>query len=405
MDQLAVELLTEIFTMACTDGGQATARSLSLVCKQYNAVALPLRFHSIRLGADATRIMPLLAALEQEHAIHDPAHAPKVRHIRLVDMARLWQKGVRGRNSLYHAEIAKPWFALLSSILRLAAPHLETLAVCGYYLAQLMPAVEFPALRELYCVAGPKHFSSVAKGIEPGVRLYPALERLHHVGDFNSDVEGWAHHAPNVTHLYVSQISTKAGAYILAKVNGAPSWATRNSKGPRGSRNLEQFNGTHHSPTDRESFTKLPFPKLKLLVMKAAGHKAISHGINPTTWPSSWSTRGHRAIFSHLWKAHDRAIIPTYIIPSVGPWVDEVNCTGELDSQWTVDERLLRTKYSGEAVPDSFQDALADPPGFCSWDALPTYPLFSLPNEPLPSTHQGHGMWRVSREFLESRRI
>lgn len=221
MDQLAVELLTEIFTMACTDGGQATARSLSLVCKQYNAVALPLRFHSIRLGVDATRIMPLLAALELEHATHDTAHAPKVRHIRLVDMARLWQKGVRGRNSLYHAEIAKPWFALLSSILRLAAPHLETLAVCGCYLAQLMPAVEFPALRELYCVAGPKHFSSVAKGIEPGVRLYPALERLHHVlGDFNSDVEGWAHHAPNVTHLYVSQISTKADAYKLAKVNG-----------------------------------------------------------------------------------------------------------------------------------------------------------------------------------------
>lgn len=42
MDRLAVELLAEIFIMACMDGGQATARSLSLVCKQYNAVALPL---------------------------------------------------------------------------------------------------------------------------------------------------------------------------------------------------------------------------------------------------------------------------------------------------------------------------------------------------------------------------
>ncbi len=64
MDQFAVELLIDIFTLACTDGGQATTRSPSLVCKQFNTVARPLRFHSIRLGPDALRITPLLAALE-----------------------------------------------------------------------------------------------------------------------------------------------------------------------------------------------------------------------------------------------------------------------------------------------------------------------------------------------------
>lgn len=82
-------------------------------------------------------------------------------------------------------------------------------------------------------------------------------------------------------------------------------------------------------------------------------------------------------MFCDIWKAHDRAIIPTYIIPSVGPWVEEVDCTGELNSQWMVDERLLRTKYSGEAIPDFFQDALVDPPRN-GWDSPPD-PFFSLP--------------------------
>ncbi len=143
--------------------------------------------------------------------------------------------------------------------------------------------------------------------------------------------------------------------------------------------------GAHHSPTDAESSTKLPFSHLKVLVMKAAGYRAPPHWIYRVTW--RWTTQRHRAVFEYMWRVHDHAVVPTYIIPSVGPWTEEdTNCTGGAGSQWTIDERLLRAKYPGETIPDFLQGVLVDPPPFYNRNTRPS------PWMPSPRYH-GRGLF------------
>ncbi|KAI0371638.1 hypothetical protein BV20DRAFT_1051269 [Pilatotrama ljubarskyi] len=64
MDKLAVELLTAIFSLACTDGGY-TASSLALVCRHIREVSRPLRFDTVALTGCPDQMQRFLTHLLQ----------------------------------------------------------------------------------------------------------------------------------------------------------------------------------------------------------------------------------------------------------------------------------------------------------------------------------------------------
>ncbi|RDX53703.1 hypothetical protein OH76DRAFT_1374809 [Lentinus brumalis] len=236
MDRLAVELLEQIFLLACTDGG-FTGAALSRVSKHIRNASRAARFHSIAL------ISPFPDTLEQFAScyVHQRAFSgevtPKVHHllitsaIRQSDPARVVLRPNLNASdvSKCSADMTKKHLEVLekeqrkfnvdvTSLLQLLAPDLISLTLihCHRYgknELRIPLTIEvsggFPLLQELTLAGIPPTFTSTDC---PSGSLYPHLERLHLCllalsGCPDIDVDAWAADAPNLTYLRMSNVN------------------------------------------------------------------------------------------------------------------------------------------------------------------------------------------------------
>lgn len=237
MDKLAVELLTDIFFYACTDGGQ-TGCALALVSKRIRAISRPARFFSVALFSSPAKIEQFLHAYQQERA--RPAHMlPRVRHLWLsYDENGEGHSGMPGVSALparpptsraefvlalqrrtqswrsAQASLDEQYNRVIPMLVREVAPDLHSLALNqARWRSGAVVRCRFPRLQELTCIGGDPSFlpfaAAEAEAEGGGKPLYPALRRLHHILTPNcKDVNflNWGRHAPALTHLRVSRL-------------------------------------------------------------------------------------------------------------------------------------------------------------------------------------------------------
>ncbi|RPD66249.1 hypothetical protein L226DRAFT_530354 [Lentinus tigrinus ALCF2SS1-7] len=237
MDRLAVELLQQIFLLACTDGG-FTGASLSRVSKHIRDVSRPVRFHSIALLAPfPDKIEQFASCYVQQRALCHGA-TPKVRHllvasaIRQADPARVVLKPSPDGDATKYSPDAnvikkqreaslreqRKFASDVAALLQLLAPDLVSLTLvhCHRYgkpEMRLPDTIEvpggFPLLQE-FTIAGiqPKFTSPEC----PSGSLYPSLERLHLSlvalsGCPDLNIVAWGENAPKLTHLRISNVN------------------------------------------------------------------------------------------------------------------------------------------------------------------------------------------------------
>ncbi|KAH9941838.1 uncharacterized protein BXZ73DRAFT_3553, partial [Epithele typhae] len=84
IQQMPVELLRNIFTLACTDGG-FTGCSLSLVCKHFREVARPCRFFSVKLNIVTNLLRPeiFVRSFQAEISREVGSERPRIRHLHI----------------------------------------------------------------------------------------------------------------------------------------------------------------------------------------------------------------------------------------------------------------------------------------------------------------------------------
>ncbi|KAI0672780.1 hypothetical protein C8Q78DRAFT_1021334 [Trametes maxima] len=242
MEKLPVELLIHIFRSASVDGGY-TACSLSLVCTQFRDVVRPVRFHSVALDGSPIRLNRFLDILEREStASPTGGRVPsKVRHL-FVQIASLasnkddhnWSNDspddihntggstvqTTERDQRTSLTSYEDYIALVRAVLRLLAADLHTLVLFQHNHAHpVIKGISFPSLHELT-------FRACRKPIDEdyefspleGPPLYPSLSRLHLLSGELS-VDHWAYHAPNLTHIRVSNYSGWRGPTEFARVH------------------------------------------------------------------------------------------------------------------------------------------------------------------------------------------
>ncbi|TFK69323.1 hypothetical protein BDN72DRAFT_733339, partial [Pluteus cervinus] len=78
MQQLPLEVWSQIFELACTDNGY-TGHSLSLVSKSFNTLSVPYKFQSISLR-NLKHIFEFFFALKDA-----PPHLRRVRYLYMAD--------------------------------------------------------------------------------------------------------------------------------------------------------------------------------------------------------------------------------------------------------------------------------------------------------------------------------
>ncbi|THU89943.1 hypothetical protein K435DRAFT_560728, partial [Dendrothele bispora CBS 962.96] len=182
-----IELLSHIFSLACTDDG-ATVHSLSLVSRLFRSVACPLLYDtlSIHTSTQINHLSNLLPTL--------PPHLRLIRHLYVhlsppqarvdvsSDIQNLFSILSLASSTLESLSFVYPNTVLSSSILarvsRIPSPKLRELTLHGFY--------PFPNASAVYM---------------------PKLERLHLSG--NRNPYGLFHPGcfPSLTHLKISGVS------------------------------------------------------------------------------------------------------------------------------------------------------------------------------------------------------
>ncbi len=213
MDLLPLEILHHIFLLACSDGGR-TGLSLSLVSRSYNDIARPVRYNSVAI-IGYRNIDTFLRCYKNDRAAlqtQEQESAPIVRHLLLTtdatDMERVIGTGVTENLQ-----------SSLLELLQLVGPTIVTMSyTCHVQLEVLLAEHAFPRLQELTFLrnfARPYCQSAGATPIPtypPLPRKLPSLRKLHVILITTLDhtvpviLARWAHAAPNVTHLRVSNV-------------------------------------------------------------------------------------------------------------------------------------------------------------------------------------------------------
>ncbi|KAI0694013.1 hypothetical protein C8T65DRAFT_711088 [Cerioporus squamosus] len=253
VDDLPLEIWQQIFTHACTDGG-CTGTSLALVNKFFHRASHPTRFRSLSFSSlvqiegfltyvavyqhdSKLRILHLLLsfpnAMPPETSSQDdvgPSQSLNVWYI--MRQQREHEKAAWDRRFLH----------LIPSLLQLAAPHLETLALLqsdGFAIPTIRTVL--PRLRELTLLVGIsvtlsegayEHEPSSAQTLSfspttvsatsslgncPHGTRFPALERLHLVCGRHRDwtlrepLSYLMRLAPALTHLRISNATYTHG--------------------------------------------------------------------------------------------------------------------------------------------------------------------------------------------------
>ncbi|KAH9847197.1 hypothetical protein C2E23DRAFT_849902 [Lenzites betulinus] len=269
MESLPVETVQRIVHFTCTDGG-ATGCALSLVSRDFRAIARTTRFHSVALAASPRRLQAFVDLYEREC---DPVLGvkPLIRHLHLTfphtpDSASIRRRrkmsskpNLRTRSlspsrpspshsiSVIADSDRPPVESSTSGVLyptkspeyrhaaetlfRLVTSDLITLVVqCGFTAGSSIDlrAIQspFPSLREatfvgIYDVETLFSTQLIHKRI--GVPIFPALTHLS-LGPTGSldrhSCHGidlfWSYAAPRVTHLSVSEAENYAEALVRA---------------------------------------------------------------------------------------------------------------------------------------------------------------------------------------------
>ncbi|KAJ3542279.1 hypothetical protein NM688_g5985 [Phlebia brevispora] len=177
LSNLPTEILLKIFRFACLDDGRA-GRSLSAVSRSIRTISAEFRYQSLALEITRARTTKLL--LQTLNAT--PEHLRRIRHL-YIDRSRI------------HAVLTDPWFGVdmptrykkeketgrdLRELLRLAAPHLQTLTLI--FLAGVKQSLEkgdlhleelqMPMLQELTIDCPMRLFRRISPSFAPSlVRL------------------------------------------------------------------------------------------------------------------------------------------------------------------------------------------------------------------------------------------
>ncbi len=239
MTAFPVELLTQIFTYACTDGGY-TGCSLSLISKHIRAVSRPARFHSVSLTrASAEQVAQFSSCLLAERARSiDMGAMPRVRHLCLTAAKRSVGLLVYLERAIARVDDTEQlqFSADVMTLLTIVAPDLLSLSLVSrlpLYIAGLplpdIRRVSFPVLQELSIVSDRILFSpsdSATSADSVGARtVFPSLTHLHWTcEDFPSrsilSLQPWIDAAPRLTHFRVSNLSRRAES-VLAQLTAA----------------------------------------------------------------------------------------------------------------------------------------------------------------------------------------
>lgn len=214
MHDLAPELLEQIFTLACTDGGY-TGCSLSLVSKYVGAASRSVRFHSVSITSETAQQLAKFQYCFNRActaAREDGGRTPVVRHLCMSTL---------GRDTTERQQHMSNIIAFLRSV----SPRLYTLSLLyprGRLFSESMPpnieCPSFPLLQEL-TIIGTDPF--IPDRVECTLPLYPQVTRLHLI-DIHGTIEelpNWLNGglAPRLTHLRLSSllnISAELQAFV-----------------------------------------------------------------------------------------------------------------------------------------------------------------------------------------------
>ncbi|KAH8073379.1 hypothetical protein BXZ70DRAFT_747504 [Cristinia sonorae] len=188
MDRCPVEIVDDIFSRACTDGG-LTGCSLASVSKAFHAVSLPHRFQSISVHS-AAQIDRLLQRLEDT-----PHELRRVKHL-YVNLPSI--------ESISETRLPPTNACRIERILCLIASDLEMFALCSVENWESLLPVELPALRELTI------YASVSASAFTHSLQAPRLERLH-IASYHSlpdNIDACITRiAPKLTHLRINGVA------------------------------------------------------------------------------------------------------------------------------------------------------------------------------------------------------
>ncbi|KAI1794186.1 hypothetical protein LXA43DRAFT_971435 [Ganoderma leucocontextum] len=264
-NHLPLEIWLHIFLHACADGGY-TGYSLTLVSKFFHHASQLVRFHSLAFTS-LRRIEGFLAFAEHTTTIQ--AKKPKVHHLLLsfsrspsheaspefgrsediyganLPVADVWFRARQAREQ-EKASWDKRFVIVVSALLDLVGPHLETLALLQSDAFAIPPLrYRLPRLRELTLLMGitvilnedlpesrfegppsdgaPSTLGTRSLGYElehaARARRFPALERLHIICGRHRDwtLRDALHHlprlAPNLAYLRISNATYTHGSH------------------------------------------------------------------------------------------------------------------------------------------------------------------------------------------------
>ncbi|PIL37522.1 hypothetical protein GSI_01216 [Ganoderma sinense ZZ0214-1] len=234
---LPVELLTQIFTYACTDGGH-TGYSLLLVSKHIRAVSSPLRFHSISLTrASVEQVIQFSSCLLAERALSkDTGATPRVRHLCLTAVKRSVIQHSLGDEEEDTEQLE--FNANVMTLLAIVAPDLLTLSLVAklpFYVPGLslpdIRRVSFPVLQELSITSDHVLFSLADLAPPPSPvgasTVFPNLTHLHWTcEDFPSrnviSLYPWIAAAPRLTHFRISNLNRRSEGLVQLRAAIAP---------------------------------------------------------------------------------------------------------------------------------------------------------------------------------------
>ncbi|KAI0711044.1 hypothetical protein C8T65DRAFT_647965 [Cerioporus squamosus] len=237
MESLAPELLHEICSLACTDGG-FTGCSLSLVNKHIRDVSRSPRFNSVAIFGPSRRFAKFLICFNKERAtaqVDAYGYKPVVKHLFIAAQCGKHKEGWRGAlddlaHSMMNSDSPAERFKCeddIAELIRLVSRDLRTL--CFVYCNEWheinnFPDIEcpegFPELRELYLYEKNPFVGGARSPI-----CFPQLTHLHILFSTHGTVEklnSWAHRAPEVTHLCVRYVTRVTQELTAISAGGGP---------------------------------------------------------------------------------------------------------------------------------------------------------------------------------------
>ncbi|KAI0737689.1 hypothetical protein C8Q80DRAFT_297665 [Daedaleopsis nitida] len=219
MDKLAFELLEEIFTLACTDGGH-TGCSLSLVSKYIRDASRTSRFYSISLVSGSARQLAQFCqcfSTTREAAV---GLTPRIRHLCISSAHR--EVEVKARPKEHEDGEQQGFNEDVSFLFRIVAPHLHTLTLIHGHRPwpqelrlPKITTLSFPLLEELMIVGSGMRYAPTDGILDGGCSdsspQLPQLVRLHLTFTSSGlrtglDFQRWAARAPHITHLRISNL-------------------------------------------------------------------------------------------------------------------------------------------------------------------------------------------------------